>query len=244
MSTPRSEFLSGLQAELAIALGGIPFGLIYGVLAIDAGLPPALALAMSSIVFAGSAQFIGTQLIAGGALGVVIVATTFVVNLRHLLYSASVAPHIQRLSARWKWLLAYLLTDEAYAVTITRYDRPGESEHRHWFFFGAGVMLWTTWQASTAAGIFLGAKVDPSWSLDFTLALTFIGLVIPALKDRPSVASAASAGLVAVAAFNLPYKLGLMLAALTGIAVGLWHETRQSGALRLRPSRLGEHDPD
>jgi len=244
MSTPRSEFLYGVRSELPIALGVIPFGLIYGVLAIDAGLPPALALAMSSIVFAGSAQFIGAQLIKAGVLGAVIVATTLVVNLRHMLYSASVAPHVQRLRAGWKWLLAYLLTDEAYAVTITRYNRPDGSLHKHWFFLGAGVTLWTTWQASTAAGIFLGAKVDPSWSLDFTLALTFVGLVIPALRDRPSIASAVSAGLVAVVAFNLPYKLGLMLAALTGIAVGLWLETRQSGALRLRPSRLEDPDPD
>src|SRR3989304_4760056 len=197
MSTPRSEFLYGVRSELPIALGVIPFGLIYGVLAIDAGV-----------------------------LGAVIVATTLVVNLRHMLYSASVAPHVQRLRAGGKWLLAYLLTDEAYAVTITRYNRPDGSLHKHWFFLGAGVTLWTTWQASPAAGIFLGARVDPSWSLDFTLALTFVGLVIPALRDRPSIASAVSAGLVAVVAFNLPYKLGLMLAALTGIAVGLWLRTR------------------
>ena len=285
MTSPRSEFLSGVKAELPLLLGVIPFGLIYGVLALDAGLPPVAALAMSSIVFAGSSQFIGAQLIKAGALGVVIVATTFVVNLRHMLYSASLAPHLKHLRTGWKWLLAYLLTDEAYAVSITHYNSPEAAatsldrstiasgggshaadsrawepallqdldrlsldgtcqqsavgsaashlEHKHWYFFGAGITLWSTWQASTAIGIFLGAQVPASWSLDFTLALTFIALVVPALKDRPTVASAVCAGIVAVLTHDLPYKLGLMLAALIGILAGLWAERRVSGALRL-----------
>jgi len=242
MPSLRSEFLSGVKAELPILLGVIPFGLIYGVIAIDAGLSPGLAMSMSSIVFAGSAQFIGAQLIEAGALGLVIVATTFVVNLRHMLYSASVAPYVKHLHGGWKWLLAYLLTDEAYAVTITHYLQPAygsQPRNRHWYFLGAGITLWSTWQASTAIGIFLGAQVPDTWSLDFTLALTFIALVVPALKDRPNIASAASAGIVAVAASGLPYKLGLMLAALVGILVGLWAETRVAGALRL-PGTLSD----
>jgi 4-azaleucine resistance transporter AzlC len=244
MPSPRSEFLSGVKAELPILLGVIPFGLIYGVIALDAGLPSDLALSMSSIVFAGSAQFIGAQLIKAGALGLVIVATTFVVNLRHMLYSASVAPHVKHLRPGWKWLLAYLLTDEAYAVTIAHYNRAdGEaarSGNKHWYFFGAGITLWSTWQASTAVGIFLGAQVPASWSLDFALALTFIAIVVPALKDRPSLASAVSAGIIAVVASGLPYKLGLMLAALVGILVGLWAEGRVSGALHLPMPPAGE----
>src|SRR5512136_1584816 len=115
MFSSRTEFLNGAKAELPILLGVLPFGMIYGVLALQAGLPPVLALAMSSIVFAGSSQFIGTQLMAQGAGGLVIVVTTFIVNLRHALYSASVAPYLGRLPLRWKMLLAYLLTDEAYA---------------------------------------------------------------------------------------------------------------------------------
>ncbi|HLF25318.1 MAG TPA: AzlC family ABC transporter permease [Anaerolineae bacterium] len=240
MPPPRSEFLWGVRAELPILLGVIPFGLIYGVLALDAGLPAGAALAMSSIVFAGSAQFIGAQMLGAGAPGLVIVLTTFIVNLRHMLYSASVAPHLKRLSGRWKWPLAYLLTDEAYAVTITHYRQsphdPAQRAHRHWYFLGAGVTLWTTWQISTAVGIFLGAQVPDGWSLDFTLALTFIALVVPALHDRPSTASALSAGVVAIVAAGLPYKLGLIAAALTGIGVGLWLETRIAGALHLPAS--------
>src|SRR5512136_1714836 len=121
MHSRRSEFVAGIKAELPILLGVTPFGMIYGVLAMGAGLPANAAMAMSSIVFAGSAQFVGAQLIRVGTPGIVIVLTTFIVNLRHMLYSASIAPHLAHLSRRWKWLLAYLLTDEAYAVTITHY---------------------------------------------------------------------------------------------------------------------------
>jgi predicted branched-subunit amino acid permease len=255
-TTARTEFLAGVRAELPILLGVAPFGMIYGALAIGAGLPRGAAQAMSAIVFAGSAQFVATQLFATGAPGLVLLLTTFIVNLRHMLYSASLAPYLHKLPARWKWLLAYLLTDEAYAPTILHYQqaevnhgdtestemedslRPprfrGEisddasSDKRHWFFLGAGLALWSVWQVSTAVGIFLGAQVPPSWALDFTLALTFIALLVPVLTDRPSVAAALSAGIIALVGAGWPYKLGLVTAALVGIAVGAWLDRRRS----------------
>ena len=106
----------------------------------------------------------------------------------------------------------------------------GGHAHAHWYFLGAGLGLWLTWQISTGVGIMLGAQIPGSWALDFTLALTFIALVVPALKDRPSLAAALAAGAVAVAAASWPYKLGLMAAALTGIVVGLFLDMRQSPA--------------
>jgi len=139
---------------------------------------------MSSVVFAGSAQFIAAQLIREGIPAVVLVLTIFVVNLRHALYSATVAPSLKGLGLGWKALLAYLLTDEAFAVAVTRYQREGSAEpppHHEWYFFGAGITLWASWQTSTAVGVFLGTQVPERWSLDFTLALTFIALVVPAL---------------------------------------------------------------
>ena len=224
----KKEFFSGFKAEIPIAMGGIPFGMIYGVLALAAGMSPALALAMSAIVFAGSAQFIGAQLIGAATPGPILLLTTFIVNLRHMLYSASLAPHLQHLPARWRWLLAYLLTDEAYAVTILHYDQyqAESSDNRHFFFLGAGLNLWVSWQVSTAVGIFLGAQVPASWALDFTLALTFIVIVIPALKDKAHVGAALAAGVTAVLAAPLPFNLGLIVAAFTGILVGLFAESR------------------
>ncbi len=225
MPTARSQFWSGVKAELPILIGVVPFGLIYGVLALEAGLPAGQAQAMSAIVFAGSAQFLTTQLVAAQAPALVIFLTAVLVNLRHALYSAAVAPYLKHLSPAWRWGLAYLLTDEAYAVTIIHYRRDEPSSHKHWYFLGAGLALWTAWQASTAAGIFLGAQVPDSWSLDFTLALTFIALVVPALKDRASVAAALTGGVVSLLAAGLPFKLGLVLAALAGILAGLLVES-------------------
>ncbi|GAB4423502.1 MAG: AzlC family ABC transporter permease [Anaerolineales bacterium] len=213
-------FFAGVRAEFPLLIGVTPFGMIYGALALNAGLSPAPAQMMSSIVFAGSAQFITAQLIRDLAPGLVIVLTIAIVNLRHMLYSASIAPYVRGLPMRWKILLSYLLTDEAYAATIIHYEQEGETRTGHWFFFGTGISLWATWQVSTAVGIFLGTTLPPDWPLDFALPLTFIAIVMPALKDRPAVAASLSAGAVALLAYSLPYKLGLILAALVGITVG------------------------
>jgi Predicted branched-chain amino acid permease (azaleucine resistance) len=155
------------------------------------------------------------------------VLVVFVVNLRHALYSASLAPHVKHLKLSWKMLLAYLMTDEAYVVTITHYIQDSDSTHKHWYFFGAGLTLWSCWQTSTALGIFIGARMPANWPLSFALPLTFIALVVPALKDRASVAAAVVAGLVGLMAINFPYKTGLLLAALIGILTGLWIEGRE-----------------
>jgi len=223
------EFLAGCRDESPILLGVAPFGMIYGVLALGAGLDAFTSQAMSSVVFAGSAQLIATRLIHEGTPAAVLIMTIFVVNLRHALYSASLARELRPLSAGWKALLAYLLTDEAYAVIAARVRRDAAGEPsplRHWYFLGAGFTLWFSWQLATAAGVFLGAQVPARWQLDFTLALTFIALVFPALKDRATLAAAAGAGVLAVLGAGLPFKLGLVLAALGGIAAGLLVEAR------------------
>jgi 4-azaleucine resistance transporter AzlC len=220
-SSPKSEFWAGVRAVLPLVVGVVPFGMIYGVLALGAGLPPSAAQAMSAIVFAGSSQFAAAQLFAVGTPALVVTLTIVVLNLRHALYSASIAPYLKPLSPVWKGLLAYLLTDEAYAVSILHYDRPGSLQNKHWFFLGSGLALWTSWQISTALGIFLGAVIPSSWSLDFALALTFIAMVVPSLRDRPGLAAALSAGTAAVLLYQLPYNLGLIAAALVGITVGL-----------------------
>ncbi|MBC8006791.1 MAG: AzlC family ABC transporter permease [Prolixibacteraceae bacterium] len=203
-------------------IGAFPFGVIYGVVAIGAGVPIVLAQAISLIIFAGSAQFIAAQLIGVGASGTVIVMTTFIVNLRHALYSASLAPYLNELPRCWRWLLSYLLTDEAYAAAIAHYRDNAVVANKHWYFLGAGLGLWACWQASTAVGIFLGTEVPSELSLDFTLSLTFIALVVPGLKTRADLVAALVGGIVAVGAYGLPYKLGLILAAFCGIAAGLF----------------------
>lgn len=218
------QFFSGIRDELPILVGVIPFGMIYGILALSAGLDKLEAQAMSAIVFAGSSQFMTVQLTQAQTPALVILLTGFVINLRHALYSASLAPYVKHLSGPWKALLSYLLTDEAYAVSVTKYQREGVTQFSHWYFLGAALALWSSWQVSTAVGIFLGAQIPASWGLDFTLALTFIALVVPSLKDRAGVATAVAAAIAALAFYNLPYKLGLIAATLAALLVGIWVE--------------------
>jgi len=222
----RAEFLAGLAAVGPLAVGSIPFGLIYGVLAVKAGMSPALAVAVSAIVFAGSAQFMITQMVAAGTPGLLIVASVMTINLRHALYSADLARKLAHLHPAWKALLAYLLTDEAYAAALSRFSRETAAATRHWHLLGAGLGLWLVWQASCLAGVLLGGRIPAGWSLEFAGTLTFIAIVVPLLRDRAMWLAMSIAGIVAVGANALPYKLAIIAAAGTGIAAGLALDSR------------------
>ena len=213
-----------MRGQLPLLFGVAPFGMAYGAYAVESGLSSSLTQAMSAIVFGGASQFVAVQLIASGVPGGMIVLATLLVNLRHMLYSASLAPSVEHLGLRWRWLLAYLLTDEAYAVSMTRVSRGGEGPNRHWFILGAGFALWATWQVTTSLGIFLGAAVPDSWSLDFALPLTFLALLMPVLTSRAALAAAAVAGVVAVAGFDWPYGVALVAAIVAGLVAGVGAE--------------------
>lgn len=244
MNSASKEFSAGIRAELPILFGVFPFGMIYGVLAVDAGLTPWEGMGMGLLLLAGSSQIVATQLIKVGTPGLVVILTIAVVNLRHLLYSASIAPYLQHLRPAWKWLLAFLLTDEAYAVSVIHYQEtegqivdhnnlasaPISSnyrDNRHYFFLGAGLALWVTIHLSSLIGILLGALIPENLALGFTLTLTFIALMVPNLKDQAGVAASLSAGVVSLLAVGLPYRLGILVGALVGICVGIWVEARR-----------------
>ncbi|HNH27726.1 MAG TPA: hypothetical protein PLR93_11930, partial [Anaerolineales bacterium] len=108
------------------------------------------------------------------------------------------------------------------------YEKEGLAKYKYWFLFGAGISLWTNWQISTAIGVFLGAAIPENLSLDFALPVTFIAMIVPVMKKSPVIASALSAGVTALLAYHLPYKLGLILAALVGITVGMLLENLQA----------------
>lgn len=155
----------------------------------------------------------------------VIVLTAMTINLRVMLYSASLTPHFQHLAARWRLLLAYFIVDQSYVLGVGRYQRAeGGGPHGHWYFLGAGAMMWLTWQAANALGVYLGAGISPAWQLDFAIPLVFLVLLVPNLRDRPHVVAAIIGGLVASAATALPYRLGIVTGALAGIAAGYCFE--------------------
>jgi len=229
--SPRVEFWAGARDQVPILLGVIPFGLIFGALAISVGVPPLAVQGFSLFVFAGSAQFIAVGLIGEMAPAIVVVTAIFVVNLRHALYSASMSPHFAPLHMRWKLSLSWLLTDEAFATASNRYHQ-GSTASAHWYTLGTGLTLWTAWQISTALGIWLGGGIPASFPLAFALPLTFIALLIPTLVDRPTVFAAVSAGLVAVLLSSLPLKMGLLIGAVVGIGAGVWMDRRSANVER------------
>ena len=234
MHTPHSltrtlahPFVRGARDTLPLLFGDVPAGLIYGVAAVSAGVPPWLAQAMSAVIFAGSAQFAVVALVVTGASAVVIVLTAGLLNLRHLLYGASLAPYIRSAPGRWKIPLAYLLTDEVYGVTIGRLSAMALPERLR-YMLGSGLALWIAWQASTLVGVVVGSLVPASLSLDFAATLTFIVLLVPLLSERARVGAAVAAALVSALAFNAPLRLGLILAALAGVIVGLVLDHRRA----------------
>ena len=216
------EFLAGCRDEAPLQLGVIPFGMLYGIGALAAGMPVWLAQLTSMLVFAGAAQLVIVQMLGAAAGALPIGLTAVLLNLRHMLYSASVAEHVRHLPRRWRVLLAYLLTDEAYAVAILRYARPAGPgpDLRHWYFLGCGLTLWGCWQLSTALGIAFGARIPPEWDIDFAVPLTFIALLTLLVKERAGQAAALVAALAVLALAALPYRLGLVLAIVLGLLAG------------------------
>jgi 4-azaleucine resistance transporter AzlC len=225
-ASPAVAFVSGAKAIMPVSLALIPFAVAFGATAMGSGLSTLEALAMSVFVFAGAAQLAAIPLISAGASVAVVVLTVLVINLRLTLYSASLAPHFRRLPAGWKGLLSYLLTDQAYAATITRFD-DGRTEEpdKRWYYLGVALAIWVTWQAATMLGVFLGSWASEGWSLDFVLPLIFIALALPAIKDRSTTAAALSAGGTAVFAAAMPLNIGLITAALVGVLGGLVAES-------------------
>jgi 4-azaleucine resistance transporter AzlC len=225
LSTPRTYLLAGVRDATPILLGILPFSMITGVAAVSVGVPKMHALALSVFVFAGASQLAALELIDQHAPALIVILTALVINLRFVMYSASIAPHFQRLPGRWKRPLAYLLTDQAYALSISRFKKNPQTS-RGWYYLGAAGTLWVTWQTGTTAGILLGAQIPASWSLDFAIPLTFLAILVPLLDERAVKAAALTAAVVAVAAKTLPFNLALPLAALTGIGIGLIVEKR------------------
>lgn len=215
------EFLSGIKTLLPILVGIFPTAVIIGAAATAAHIPMDAAIAMAFIVFAGPAQLVTAQLISVSAPAAIIILASIIVNLRLFVYGASLAPHVQHLSARWKVSIAYLITNPTYAVGIIRFNQNDEAPNKHWFYLGAGCALWIVWLVGITLGVMLGFQVPPEWSLDFILPLTLIALIIPMLKDRALAIAALSGGVAAVLLAALPYQLGILFAAAIGMLAGL-----------------------
>lgn len=229
-SSPWREFWAGVRQTLPLIIGAIPFGIIFGTLAQANGLSPAAAIALSVCVFAGSSQFIALGLWGAGSPVSIVIMTTLVVNLRHLLYAAGLVPYLKHLPQSWKLALGFWLTDETFLVAIQRFQQSDPSPHKHWFQLGSALSMYGNWQLCTLLGLTLGQTLPnaANWGLDFAMVATFIGMTIPYLNTRPMVAAVLISGLTAILARSLPHQLGIMVATLAGIATGMVVENRTS----------------
>lgn len=222
------QFRAGALEMLPISVALSPFGLVCGVAAAKAGASALANWGLSAIVFSGAAQIIITELYLAGAPIAVIVMTCFVVSLRLALYSAAVAPHVQALPARWRNLLAYVVTDQVFAGSIQRLAQSEDKGAAVSHFAGGGAVLWLGWQISCTVGYFAGQTIPPAWSLDFAVPLCFIAIIAPLLREMPMIAAAVVAAVAVVALDWLPMRLNIVTAGLAGIAAGtaleLWRE--------------------
>jgi len=209
-----------------VLLGIVPFGVITGVAMVASGIPPLVAMLMSVIVFAGASMVASAQLLASSAPALLIVLTTLIINLRFMMYSASLRLHFADAPLRWRIAIAYLTADNVYGLLLSRFSEHPRDEGKLEYFMGAGLVVWAAWQAAVLGGVLIGAGVPASWRLEFAAPLAFIAMTIPHLRDRAMIAAALAAGVAVIAAHALPLRLNIVVAAAVGIAAGLAFENK------------------
>ncbi len=216
-----SEFKNGCLSEFPLQLGVFPFGLAFGILGVESGLSHLQTLLLSSIVFAGASQIVFAQLAATLTPASVIIGTVAVVNLRHILYGISLSQYLKKLSLRWRLLLAYLITDEAFAVSYKRFSENTTSENMHYHLLGSGLTLWLSWQSATFLGIYVGPFIPDALNLEFAIPLTFIAIVAISIKDKPMLVVFFISGLMALVLKELPWNLWIIGSSLIAIFCGM-----------------------
>jgi predicted branched-subunit amino acid permease len=217
----RASFAAGARATLPVLLGIVPFGLITGVAMVASGIPPLAAMMMSILVFAGASMVASAQLLASGSPVLLVVLATLIINLRFMMYSASLRQYFVHLPLRWRLLVAYLQADNVYGLMLNRGERASLE-----YFLGAGILIWVVWQLAVLAGVIVGAGVPASWHLEFAAPLAFIAMSVPFLRDRAMIGAALAAGLVVIVANDLPLRMAVFAAALTGIVAGMLLEKK------------------
>ncbi|WP_027361915.1 AzlC family ABC transporter permease [Halodesulfovibrio aestuarii] len=230
MLTSRStkeSFFTGASTIIPVMPGIVPFGMLTGVVTIAAGISPLKAIFMTLFMFAGAAQVSVAQLMTENSSAIIIITTAIMINLRFVMYSASITPYLGSLNLWQRLYLSYTLSDQAYAVSIVEFTRKDSPYQKLPFFFGACTSLYVTWMASTISGIFFGSLIPPQWSFDFAVPLTFLALLVPNITDRPTALAATVAALTAILTVSLPYNMGLMIGAFAGIFAGYFASKRK-----------------
>jgi 4-azaleucine resistance transporter AzlC len=224
----RAEMLDGLKITVPFMVGAAPFGVIFGALATAQHLSPFETMALSLFVFSGSAQFVAISLIAVSTPAWVIWTVTFILNLRHTLYAATLVSYVRHLALGWRFILSAGLTDETFAAMEDRYRRLGVHRNSHWAFLASIVAMHVNWNCWTLLGIAIGTQIKglEGSGLEFAAIATFIGMVVQKLRTPGARVAAAVAGVLAALLAGLPYKAGLTIATLVAIGIAVLVDRR------------------
>jgi predicted branched-subunit amino acid permease len=222
MPATRSAFLRGCRHALPFLIVVVPFSMLFGVLATDAGLSQFEVVAFSVTVFAGAAQFAALQLMHDQAPLLVILATALAVNLRMVMYSIALSPHLGAAPFGIRAAIAYFLVDQSYVASAAEFDRNPNltMAEKVAYFFGSIALIAPLWYFFTWLGAHLGRAIPPEYALDFAVPITFLAIIAPMIRTLPHVAATAVSVLGALALFKLPFGTGLLVAAGLAMATG------------------------
>lgn len=211
-------FWQGTVAMLPLSVAVLPWGLLAGSFAIDAGLNPLESQALSAILFAGSAQLVATGMFKAGSGLLTMLITTLFITSRHLLYSISMRSKISPLPTRWRLILGFLLTDELFALC----GQQNEQQFNRWYALGAGLSFYLCWNLATLAGIVAGSYIPAltDLGLEFAVAATFIAIVVPNIKSVPVLVSVIVALVLSVTLNVWQIEGSLMIASIGAMLAG------------------------
>lgn len=221
-----NDFFKGMKAVSPILAGVVPFGLIYGVTAVNSGMSEITAISMSLIIFAGASQIALVNLLADQSAMLVAITTVALINLRMAMYGASIAQHIRSKNILVRMFSSYLLTDQAYAVSIAEFNTGNSNINKIKYYLGSAITMWVSWQIASIAGVLLGKTLPSNLSLEFAIPLTFLALLAPFLKKSPFITTAIVSGIIVVITHNLPFNSGFFIAIFCGITAGMFVKNR------------------
>ena len=219
--TKFSEFKNGCFQEIPLQLGVFPFGIAYGILGIEVGLTNIQTYLLSIIIFAGVSQIVFAQLFSTFTPSFMIVGTIGIVNLRHILYGVSLSSYLKKLSLKWRIILSYLITDEAFAISYKRFSEEKKTKYMHFHLLGSGITLWISWQISTLIGIFIGPSIPISLNLEYVIPLSFIAIVVVSINTKIKLIVFIMSALLSILLRDLPWNLWIITSALISIIIGV-----------------------
>lgn len=236
-SNSKQAFWLGVRDLLPLVSGVLPFGLITGAYGVALGMNPETVLGMTVLFYAGSAQLIAYQLIQENAPLVIIVLTAVVVNLRFAIYSATFSSLLSPLKKRYRLPLVYMLSDQVYGLCAIPAQQKLPKGERLWYYAGVALTMWFCWILSVVAGIAVGASIPPQWSLEFTIPLAFLAMLVSTITNRLLLSVAIISGISAVLFKTLPYNSGFIVAVICGVSVGLLLVSLVKGPAVIRQKR-------